>query len=61
MDPPTTNRAARLEAGNKLLGTNILVSRESYDQLPDSLQTKAVDRGAQTVKGRAEQVHAYSF
>jgi len=55
----TVNVAARLEALNKELGTDILISREVYLQLPADLTDGVVDHGAHKVKGREHPIKVY--
>jgi adenylate cyclase len=55
------NVAARIEALNKTLKTNLLVSDATWQMLPDDLKQRGESRGAHQVKGRSEGVaiHAY--
>ncbi len=55
------NVAARLEALNKELGTQILVSDAVFCELPDDLARRAVRQGEHRVKGRDQPVEAWSF
>lgn len=55
------NVAARLEALNKQLDTQILMSDIVYCELPDDLARMAVDRGEHQVKGRAHSVRTWSI
>ncbi|MBN1947682.1 MAG: HAMP domain-containing protein [Bradymonadales bacterium] len=57
----TVNIAARLEALNKDLKTEILVSSTTWDQLSDDLKSQAVDRGDHQVKGRGQAIHVFSI
>jgi class 3 adenylate cyclase len=57
----TVNVAARLEQLNKLLGTDLLVSRTVYDALPPELQASATSRGTHAVKGREQEVEVFSL
>lgn len=56
----TVNVAARLEVLNKELGTDILLSRDVYTQLPDDLTSQLVSHGEHKVKGREQSVTVYS-
>lgn len=56
----TVNVASRLEALNKDLGTDFLISRDVYIQLPRGLQEAVVDHGTQQVKGREQPVKVYA-
>jgi adenylate cyclase len=55
------NVAARIEALNKPLGTNLLVSATTLEALPEELRAGATPRGAHQVKGRAEGVPIHAF
>jgi adenylate cyclase len=55
------NVAARLEALNKELATEILASREVVERLPAELANRAAPRGEHRVKGRAQPVEVYAF
>lgn len=57
----TVNVASRLETLNKELGTDILVSRDVYTQLPNDLTRELSDRGAHMVKGRDQPVTVYAL
>ncbi|MCB9734743.1 MAG: adenylate/guanylate cyclase domain-containing protein [Deltaproteobacteria bacterium] len=57
----TVNLAARLEAMNTALATDILVSQDVHDALPAELRARATPHGAQAVKGREQQVAVYSL
>jgi len=57
----TVNIAARLEAKNKELGTDILASDEVYARLPPDLQHRAKPCGDHHVKGRERAVNLYAF
>ena len=57
----TVNVAARLEVLNKELGTDILVSRDVFSQLPDELVQQLVNHGEHKVKGREQPVTVYSI
>lgn len=57
----TVNIAARLEALNTTLGTDILVSREAYSECSPEVQALATPRGEHVVKGRAQPVSALSL
>jgi len=51
--------AARLEQLNKSLETDILISENVYQRLPDDLRDGACDRGRHSVKGRDQEVHVF--
>jgi class 3 adenylate cyclase len=55
------NVAARLEALNKELGTEILASREVIERLPPELAEKAASRGEHRIKGREQPVRVYAL
>jgi len=55
------NVAARLEALNKTLNTNLLISGEVFATLPDTLKQEAVDHGEHQVKGRDQHVRAFAI
>jgi class 3 adenylate cyclase len=57
----TVNVAARLEALNKELGSEILASREVIEKLPPELAEKATSRGEHRIKGRAQPVRVYAI
>ncbi|NOX43273.1 MAG: adenylate/guanylate cyclase domain-containing protein [Gammaproteobacteria bacterium] len=57
----TVNVAARLEALNKELGTDILISADVYAHLPEELEPDIVDRDVHKVKGREQLVRVYSI
>jgi class 3 adenylate cyclase len=57
----TVNVAARLEALNKELGSDILASREVIDKLPPELAEKAASRGEHRIKGREQPVRVYAI
>ncbi len=57
----TVNLSARLEALNKELGTDILVSQSVYDRLSPELKELGTDQGAHSVKGFEKPVQVYSF
>lgn len=57
----TVNLSARLEALNKELGTDILVSQAVYDNLSPELQAQGTDQGVHSVKGFEQPVQVYSF
>ncbi len=57
----TVNIAARLERLNTSLGTDILMSREVFDHLPDALKQRTTERGDHLVKGRVTPVSALSI
>ncbi len=56
----TVNIAARLERLNTVLGTDILMSREVHEHLPDALKKLTTERGEQVVKGRMQPVGTFS-
>ncbi len=55
------NVAARIEALNKTLGTNLLVSEATWSLLPGDLKSASVDRGVHQVKGREGGVAIHGF
>ena len=55
------NVAARLEALNKILSTDILFSHDTYLRLDTEAQNQAECHGAQALKGRAEGMVVYSL
>lgn len=55
------NVAARLEALNKVLDTEILVSDAVFAELPDDLAARARDQGRHKVKGRDQEVQIWSY
>lgn len=55
------NVAARLEALNKDLGTDLLMSDAVFSELPDDLAARCVRRGEHRVKGRDRPVEAWSI
>ena len=55
------NVSARIEALNKETGTDILVTADTYERLPEGLQARAIEKGAHQVKGRAQPVLVYTF
>ncbi len=57
----TVNVAARLENLNKTLKTDVLISDEVYDHLPDALVGQMKDQGQHQVKGREQSVSVYSL
>ena len=57
----TVNVAARLEALNKLLRTEILISDEVRARLSEGLQWRAVAQGEHRVKGRDQVVAVFSL
>ncbi len=56
----TVNVAARLEALNKELGTQILIGGEVYRHLPGDLAGQLVDLGEFRVKGHEFPIHVYT-
>lgn len=57
----TVNIAARLEAKNKELETDILASADVFAQLPPDLRARGTPRGEHHVKGREQGVTLYAF
>lgn len=57
----SVNLAARLEALNSALGTDILVSEEVLARLPPELSGRLAAHGEQVVKGRAQPVRVFSL
>ncbi len=57
----SVNVAARLEALNKELDTDILVSEQVYRHLPSDLLTHFQDKGVHQVKGRQQSVHLFGI
>jgi adenylate cyclase len=57
----TVNVTARVESLNKDLGTELLVTRETWARLPDDLTAAGKPRGEHPVKGRQASVTVYSF
>ncbi|NUQ74455.1 MAG: HAMP domain-containing protein [Polyangiaceae bacterium] len=57
----TVNVAARLEALNKELGSEILISHEVIEKLPPDLAQKAASRGEHHIKGRDQPVRVYAI
>jgi adenylate cyclase len=57
----SVNVAARLEAMNKELDTDILVSEQVYTQLPAELLGQFRDRGVHQIKGRQQSVHVFAI
>jgi adenylate cyclase len=55
------NVAARIEALNKALGTDLLVSEATWLALPPELRARATSRGTHQVKGRTDGVPIYAF
>jgi adenylate cyclase len=56
----SVNVAARCEALNKELGTEILITDAVYERLPRDLRGGAHAHGAHQVKGREQRVNVYS-
>jgi adenylate cyclase len=54
------NVASRCEGLNKTLGTEILCTASTYDELPDALKNTLTDKGAHDVKGRANKVTVFA-
>lgn len=57
----SVNTAARVEALNGTLGTDVLVTAEVRERLGPELSARAEDRGAHAVKGRERPVHVFSI
>lgn len=57
----TVNVAARLEAANKALGTDILMSEQVAAALPPDLAALCIDRGEVTLKGRAQRQRVFGM
>ena len=57
----TVNIAARVEALNETLGTELLATAEVYERLPLELAGRGEAMGAHRVKGRAGLVDVYAF
>ena len=57
----SVNVAARLEALNKELGTDILVSEQVYAHLPSDLLERFQEKGVHQVKGRQESVRVFGI
>lgn len=57
----TVNIAARLEALNKELGTDILISRAVYTNLSPDLTRELLEQGEYKVKGREQAIKVYSI
>jgi class 3 adenylate cyclase len=55
------NVSARIEGLNKDTGTDMLVTFDTYDLLPEDLKSRAIPKGAHNVKGRAQDVQVYTF
>jgi adenylate cyclase len=55
------NVAARAEALNKTLHSEILATADTIAQLPESLVQSARDQGEHQVKGRSQHVRVFSF
>lgn len=55
------NVAARLEALNKTLDTELLISDAVFAELSDELVAQATDRGTHKVKGRDQEVQVWSL
>ncbi len=56
----SVNVASRIEGLNRGLGTDVLLSEETWRGLPETLRAACVDHGPQAVKGRAEPVRVFS-
>ena len=57
----SVNVAARLEALNKELDTDVLVSEQVYTHLPSDLLGRFQDKGLHQVKGRQQSVRVYGI
>jgi len=57
----TVNVAARLEALNKQLDTDLLVSEQVYVQLPNGLLQRFRDNGVHQVKGRQQNMRMFGI
>jgi class 3 adenylate cyclase/sensor domain CHASE-containing protein len=55
------NTAARIEALNEVVGTDILLTEEVRAALPPELAKRAKDHGEHVVKGRKGRVHVYTI
>jgi class 3 adenylate cyclase/sensor domain CHASE-containing protein len=55
------NTAARVEALNKALGTDLLLTAEVVERLGPELRARLEDRGEHAVKGRDRPVHVYAL
>ena len=55
------NVAARLEQLNKQLGTEVLISEETWAELPEDLSAFGEDAGVFELKGRGQSQRAYRF
>ena len=55
------NVSARIEGLNKDTGTDMLITSDTYDLLPEDLKSRAIPKGAHKVKGRAQDVQVYTF
>lgn len=55
------NVAARIEQLNKEVGSQTLITEETYKRIPDDLRQLAVDRGEHLLKGRASLVRVFSL
>lgn len=56
----TVNVAARLEALNKELNTDTLLSRDVFTQLPEELTQNMINHGEQNIRGREQSIQVYS-
>ncbi len=54
------NVAARLETLNKDLDTNLLISAETFAQLPEDIARRFVPKGRHRVKGREQEIEVYA-
>ncbi|MEE2757940.1 MAG: 7TM-DISM domain-containing protein [Myxococcota bacterium] len=57
----TVNVAARLEALNKDLKTDILLSQDTWAELPTDLKEVTATEGLHILKGRKDQIEVYSI
>ena len=56
----SVNVAARLEAMNKVLGSDILVSGDTFNQLPVSVSKRLHSEGVQKIDGRERSLPVYA-
>ncbi|WP_186510701.1 adenylate/guanylate cyclase domain-containing protein [Caenimonas sedimenti] len=56
----TVNTAARLEAANKQLGTDILLSKATHDALPEAMRRELRPLGPAELPGRAATIEVYT-
>jgi class 3 adenylate cyclase len=55
------NTASRLEGLTKRLKYRIVLSRDGYLELPESMRDRFTDLGKQRVRGKSEQIHVYGI